>query len=61
MLIFQLPNSQLDDKDRAAVTAKQLADFLHLYNRETDLYVDTVDRPKTVPNRLFQKFLAAAT
>ncbi|XP_058789899.1 tubulin polyglutamylase TTLL5 [Phymastichus coffea] len=58
---FTLPNSKLDDKDRAAVTAKQLADFLHLYNRETDLYADTVDRPKTVPNRLFQKFLSAAS
>lgn len=50
----------MSEKDRAAVTAKQLSDFLHLYNRETDLYADTVDRPRTVPNRLFQKFLAAA-
>ncbi|XP_012345845.1 tubulin polyglutamylase TTLL5 isoform X2 [Apis florea] len=57
---FTLPSSKLSEKDRAAVTAKQLSDFLHLYNRETDLYADTVDRPRTVPNRLFQKFLAAA-
>ncbi|XP_023246950.1 tubulin polyglutamylase TTLL5 [Copidosoma floridanum] len=55
--MFTLPNSKLGDKDRAAVTAKQLSDFLYLYNRETDLYADSVDRPKTVPNRLFQKFL----
>lgn len=57
---LQLPNSKLSDKDRAAITAKQLSDFLHLYNRETDLYTDTVDRPRTVPNRLFQKFLVNA-
>ncbi|XP_036142627.1 tubulin polyglutamylase TTLL5 isoform X3 [Monomorium pharaonis] len=59
--LFTLPCSKLSDKDRAAITAKQLSDFLHLYNRETDLYEDTVDRPRTVPNKLFQKFLAAAS
>ncbi|XP_066594034.1 tubulin polyglutamylase TTLL5 isoform X2 [Prorops nasuta] len=59
--LFTLPSSKLSDKDRAAITAKQLSDFLHLYNRETDLYSDTVDRPRTVPNRLFQKFLIAAS
>ncbi|XP_012272209.1 tubulin polyglutamylase TTLL5 isoform X2 [Orussus abietinus] len=59
--LFTLPSSKLGDKDRAAITAKQLSDFLHLYNRETDLYADTVDRPRTVPNRLFQKFLAYAS
>ncbi|KAF7991613.1 hypothetical protein HCN44_008984 [Aphidius gifuensis] len=58
--LFTLPSSKLSDKDRAAITAKQLSDFLHLYNRETELYADTVDRPKTVPNRLFQKFLLSA-
>lgn len=59
--LFTLPSNKLSDKDRAAITAKQLSDFLHLYNRETELYSDTVDRPKTVPNRLFQKFLLSAS
>ncbi|XP_077279771.1 tubulin tyrosine ligase-like 5 isoform X3 [Temnothorax americanus] len=59
--LFTLSCSKLSDKDRAAITAKQLSDFLHLYNRETDLYEDTVDRPRTVSNKLFQKFLAAAS
>ncbi|KAK0092621.1 hypothetical protein PV326_001009 [Microctonus aethiopoides] len=59
--LFTLPSNKLSDKDRAAITAKQLSDFLHLYNRETDLYADTVDRPRTVPNRLFQKFLSCAS
>ncbi|XP_011705025.1 PREDICTED: tubulin polyglutamylase TTLL5-like isoform X2 [Wasmannia auropunctata] len=59
--LFTLPCSKLSDKDRAAITAKQLSDFLHLYNRETELFEDTVDRPRTVPNKLFQKFLAAAS
>lgn len=57
---FQSPSCKLSDKDRAAITAKQLSDFLHLYNRETELYADTVDRPRTVPNQLFQKFLVSA-
>ncbi|XP_063992040.1 tubulin polyglutamylase TTLL5 isoform X2 [Diachasmimorpha longicaudata] len=59
--LFTIPSNKLSDKDRAAITAKQLSDFLHLYNRETDLYADTVDRPRTVPNRLFQKFLTCAS
>ncbi|XP_070528441.1 uncharacterized protein Ttll5 isoform X3 [Cardiocondyla obscurior] len=59
--LFTLPCNKLSDKDRAAITAKQLSDFLHLYNRETDLYEDTVDRPRTVPHKLFQKFLATAS
>ncbi|XP_072763797.1 tubulin polyglutamylase TTLL5-like isoform X1 [Anoplolepis gracilipes] len=59
--LFTLPCNKLSNKDRAAITAKQLSDFLHLYNRETDLYEDTVDRPRTVSNKLFQKFLAAAS
>ncbi|KAJ8673195.1 hypothetical protein QAD02_004457 [Eretmocerus hayati] len=59
--LYTLPNSKLGAKDRAAITAKQLSDFLYLYNRETDLYTDTVDRPKTVPNRLFQRFLSSAS
>ncbi|KAL6419492.1 hypothetical protein ACFW04_011368 [Cataglyphis niger] len=59
--LFTLPCNKLSMKDRAAITAKQLSDFLHLYNRETDLYEDTVDRPRTVSNKVFQKFLAAAS
>ncbi|XP_011640702.1 tubulin polyglutamylase TTLL5 isoform X2 [Pogonomyrmex barbatus] len=59
--LFTLPCNKLSDKDRAAITAKQLSDFLHLYNRETELYEDTIDRPRTVPNKLFQKFLIAAS
>ncbi|XP_043271937.1 tubulin polyglutamylase TTLL5 [Venturia canescens] len=59
--LFTSPSCKLSDKDRAAITAKQLSDFLHLYNRETELYSDTVDRPRTVPNQLFQKFLASAS
>ncbi|XP_029157005.1 tubulin polyglutamylase TTLL5 isoform X2 [Nylanderia fulva] len=59
--LFTLPCNKLSNKDRAAITAKQLSDFLHLYNRETDFYEDAVDRPRTVSNKLFQKFLAAAS
>lgn len=60
-LYLQIPSSKLAGKDRAAIVAKQLNDFLYLYNRETDLYSDTVDRLNSVPNKLFMQFLETAT
>jgi tubulin polyglutamylase TTLL5 len=43
-----------------AVVAKQLNDFIYLYNRETDLYSEGGDTPNVVPGKLYQRFLAAA-
>jgi tubulin polyglutamylase TTLL5 len=43
-----------------AVVAKQLNDFICLYNRETDLYSEGGDMPCIVPGKLYQRFLAAA-
>jgi tubulin polyglutamylase TTLL5 len=42
------------------VIAKQLNDFIYLYNRETDLYADMVEGSTNVPSQLFQRFLAVA-
>ena len=48
------------DKDKCAVIAKQLNDFLYMYYRETDLYTDSEDRTGCVSNIHFAQFLYSA-
>lgn len=55
-----IPSTKLAGKDRAAIVAKQLHDFLYHYNRETDLYTDTSDKLNFVPVKLFMKFVETA-
>lgn len=57
---LQTPSHKLSGKDRAAIVAKQLNDFLCSYNRETELFCDNLDRPSDVPNKLFVEFLEHA-
>lgn len=47
-------------KDRGAMVAKQLGDYLHLYNKETEAFVDTFDMVGMVPIKLFDEFLMQA-
>ncbi|XP_019881583.2 tubulin polyglutamylase TTLL5 isoform X2 [Aethina tumida] len=54
------PCNKLELKDRTAITAKQLNDFLYLYNRETDLFVDKKDKPNQIPSSLYSEFLEHA-
>ncbi|KAL1514075.1 hypothetical protein ABEB36_003396 [Hypothenemus hampei] len=54
------PSTKLDTKDRAAIIAKQLNDFLYLYNRETDLFVDKSEKPSQIPKELYNEFLEHA-
>ncbi|KAJ8723680.1 hypothetical protein PYW07_007660 [Mythimna separata] len=49
------------DKDRCAVIAKQLNDFLYMYYRETDLYTDSEDKEGCVSNIHFAQFLYSAS
>ncbi|XP_066994738.1 tubulin polyglutamylase TTLL5 [Anabrus simplex] len=56
----QIPSRKLIGKDRVAVVAKQLNDFIYLYNRETELYTEGLDRPNYVPSQLFQQFISVA-
>lgn len=48
-------------KDRGAMVAKQLGDYLHLYNKETEAFVDTFDMVGMVPIKLFDDFLMQAS
>lgn len=57
---IKIPSHKLLGKDRAAIVAKQLNDFLYLYNRETDMYSEILDRPTELPDQLFFQFLENA-
>jgi len=59
LFLLQIPGLKLVGKDHVAVVAKQLNDFICLYNRETDLYSDGGDKPNIVPSKLHQQFLTA--
>lgn len=47
-------------KDRSAMVAKQLGDYLTIYNRESESLFDSFDRYGMVPIRLFKDFLSHA-
>lgn len=57
---LKIPSHKLSGKDRAAIVAKQLNDFLVTYNKETEMYCDKFDRPSDIPNNLFIEFLEHA-
>ncbi|XP_037876384.1 tubulin polyglutamylase TTLL5 isoform X1 [Bombyx mori] len=57
----QGPPAKMCDKDRCAVIAKQLNDFLYMYHRETDLCTDGEDRAGRVSNIHFAQFLSSAS
>ena len=47
-------------KDRGAMVAKQLGDYLHLYSKETEAYVDSFDMVGMIPMKVFNEFLLQA-
>lgn len=47
-------------KDRGAMVAKQLGDFLTIYNRESEALFDSFDRYGMIPIKLFKDFLSHA-
>ncbi|XP_060536355.1 tubulin polyglutamylase TTLL5 isoform X2 [Cylas formicarius] len=54
------PSTKLEAKDRAAIVAKQLNDFLYLYNRETEMYIENADKSSEIPHDLYSEFLEHA-
>ncbi|CAK1583985.1 unnamed protein product [Parnassius mnemosyne] len=57
----QGPPAKMCDKDRCAVVAKQLNDFLYLYCRDADLCTDAERREGCVSNIDFAQFLYSAS
>ncbi|XP_045537693.1 uncharacterized protein LOC106708604 isoform X2 [Papilio machaon] len=55
------PPAKMCDKDRCAVVAKQLSDFLYLYCRDADLCADADRRDGCVSNIHFAQFLCCAS
>lgn len=51
---------KLSGKDRAAIIAKQFNDFIYLYNKETEYFVDKTEYPSQIPDKLYDRFLANA-
>ncbi|XP_055678293.1 tubulin polyglutamylase TTLL5 isoform X2 [Lutzomyia longipalpis] len=47
-------------KDRSALVAKQLGDYMEVYNKETEALSDSFDPYGSIPNRLFNDFLCQA-
>ncbi|XP_037913372.1 tubulin polyglutamylase TTLL5 isoform X4 [Hermetia illucens] len=47
-------------KDRSAMVAKLLGDYLETYNRETDCYVDSFDAYGMIPSAVFNELLSHA-
>ena len=58
--ILKAPNSKLSGKDKAAIVAKELGDFLGHYKRETELYTVFREESGMVPRHIFEEFIAFA-
>ena len=59
--ILKAPNSKLSGKDKAAIVAKELGDFLGHYKRETELYTVFKEESGMVPRHIFEEFIAFAS
>ena len=58
----QIPSRRLSQADQKRILAKELADFLHLYNKETvTQYQNHLLSTIEIDNRLFQNFLRSAS
>lgn len=58
--IRNVNHNRILTKERGAMVAKLLGDYLHLYNKDTDGYVDNFDRMGMIPIKLFDDFLSHA-
>ena len=59
----QIPSRRLSQSDQKRILAKELADFLHLYNKETvtQYQNDFSSTANQIENRLFENFLRSAS
>jgi hypothetical protein len=57
---LKAPNGKLSGKDRAAIVAKELNEFLGHYRRETEVFTVFREEPGMVPRHVFEEFVAFA-
>lgn len=61
-MFMKNPNStKIPAKDRTAIVAKLLGDFIESYDRDTELCVDNYSYYGLIPSQLFEKFVAQAS
>lgn len=58
--IRNVNHNRILTKERGAMVAKLLGDYLHLYNKDTEAYVDSYDKMGMIPMKLFDDFLSHA-
>jgi tubulin polyglutamylase TTLL5 len=58
--IRNVTHNRIMVKERGAMVAKLLGDYLHLYNKDTEAFSDAFDRVGMVPSKLFDDFLSHA-
>jgi tubulin polyglutamylase TTLL5 len=57
----EIPSRRLSQADQKRILAKELCDFLHLYNKETvSQYQNEIFSSNEIDNRLFENFLRSA-
>lgn len=60
-VFFKNPfNYRVMSKDRSAMVAKLLGDYLEGYNRDTEVYIDSFDNYGKIPSALFNDFTTHA-
>ncbi|CAF4264552.1 unnamed protein product [Rotaria socialis] len=58
----EIPSRRLSQADQKRILAKELCDFLHLYNKETvSQYQNQIFSTTEIDNRLFENFLRSAS
>lgn len=54
---FKAPSCKLNGKDRAAIVAKDLNEFLAHYRRETECFTVFREEQGMVPRHIFEEFI----
>ena len=57
---LKAPSAKLSGKDRAAIVAKELNEFLGHYRRETECFTVFKEEQGMVPRHTFEEFIAFA-
>ena len=59
--MLKSPSTKLSGKDKAAVVAKELGDFLGHYKKETELFTVFREEAGMIPRHIFEEFVAFAS
>lgn len=58
--IRNVTHNRIMTKERGAIIAKLLGDYLHLYNKDTESFLDIFERKGVISSKLFDDFLQQA-